>query len=211
MRPPLQRIARRTTRAVSLAGVDLPANSMLMLFPGSANRDPARWDDADRLDLRRDGRGHLGFGSGIHTCPGAPLARMEARIAFEVLLERNDSLRFDPAARPIPIAGYAAGNLGWNLLPLIRTKAGAKPMPPPQDVFEPVRAIVAASLGLEPGQIETATCSANTPEWDSLAHLMILDALEKSFAVKLPRRAAYTAKNVGDLVALVADTTAGVA
>jgi acyl carrier protein len=211
MRPPLQRIARRTTRPVSLAGADLPANAILMLFPGSANRDPARWDDADRLDLRRDGRGHLGFGSGIHTCPGAPLARMEARIAFEVLLDRSDSLRFDPAARPIPIAGYAAGNLGWNLLPLIRTKAGAKPMPPPQDVFEPVRTIVAASLGLEPGQIDAATCSANTPEWDSLAHLMILDALEKSFGVKLPRRAAYTAKNVGDLVALVADTTAGAA
>jgi acyl carrier protein len=81
-------------------------------------------------------------------------------------------------------------------------------MPPHQDFFEPVRAIVAASLGLEPVQIEAATCSADTPEWDSLAHLMILDALEKSFAVKLPRRAAYTAKNVGDLAALVADTKA---
>jgi cytochrome P450/acyl carrier protein len=208
MRSPLQRIARRTTRQVTLAGITLPPNTLLMLFPGSANRDPARWDDPDTLDLRRDTRGQLGFGAGVHTCPGAPLARMEARIGFEVLLHRSQSLRFDPAARPIPVAGYAAGNLGWNLLPVIRTEAGATPMPS-QDIIEPVCTIVATSLGLERGDIDRATCSANTPEWDSLAHLMILDALEKSFAVKLPRRAAYTAKDVGDLADLVAATRAG--
>ena len=114
LRPPLQRIARRTTRPVQLAGVALPANAMLMLFPGSANRDALRWPEPDRLDLARDGRGHLGFGTGIHTCPGAPLARMETRIAFQVLLERTTSIRFDPTRRAIPIAGYAAGNLGWT-------------------------------------------------------------------------------------------------
>ncbi len=211
MRPPLQRIARRTTRPVTLAGIALPANTVLMLFPGSANRDPARWDDPDTMDLHRDARGHLGFGSGIHTCPGAPLARMEARIAFEVLLARSETLRFDPAARPIPVAGYAAGNLGWNLLPLIRTDAGAVPMPPQQDFLESVRGIVAASLGLERTDIDAATCAANTPEWDSLAHMMILDALEKSFGVSLPRRAAYTAKDVGELTALVAAAKAGAA
>ncbi|MDR3537692.1 MAG: cytochrome P450 [Acetobacteraceae bacterium] len=207
MRPPLQRIARRTTRAVELAGIALPPNTLLMLFPGSANRDPAQWGAPDTLDLTRDARGHLGFGNGVHTCPGAPLARMEARIAFEVLLERTESLRFDPAARAIPVAGYAAGNLGWNLLPLIRTEAGAPRMP--QDVFDPVCQIVADSLGLERADIDAATCAKNTPEWDSLAHLMILDALEKSFAVKLPRRAAYTAKDVGELADLVAAARAG--
>lgn len=123
LRPPLQRIARRTTRPVQLAGVALPARAMLMLFPGSANRDALRWPEPDRLDLARDGRGHLGFGTGIHTCPGAPLARMETRIAFQVLLERTTSIRFDPTRRAIPIAGYAAGNLGWNVLPLIFTPA----------------------------------------------------------------------------------------
>ena len=208
LRPPLQRIARRTTRAVELAGVALPPNTLLMLFPGSANRDRARWDEPDRLDLERDTRGHLGFGSGVHTCPGAPLARMEARIAFEVLLKRTETLRLDPAARAIPVAGYAAGNLGWNLLPLIRTEAGAETMPP-QNLFEPVRAIVASSLGLEPGDIQPETCAKNTPEWDSLAHLMILDAIEKGFAVKLPRRAAFTAKDVGELTELLAATKAG--
>lgn len=207
MRPPLQRIARRTTRPVELAGIALPANTLLMLFPGSANRDAARWPAPDTLDLTRDGRGHLGFGSGVHTCPGAPLARMEARIAFEVLLSRSRSLHFDPAARAIPVAGYAAGNLGWNLLPLIRTEATR--MPPQQDMLDPVCQIVATSLGLERADIDAATCAKNTPEWDSLAHLMILDALEKSFSVKLPRRAAYTAKDVGELAALVAATRAG--
>ena len=214
MRPPLQRIARRVTRAVTLAGVDLPANAMLMLFPGSANRDPARWPGPDTLDLRRDGRGHLGFGTGVHTCPGAPLARMEARIAFEVLLARSDSLRLDPDERAIPVVGYAAGNLGWNVLPVIRTEAKVATMQSPQgaaeqDVLETVCAVAAASLGLERAEIDAATCARNTPEWDSLAHLVILDAIEKALAVKLPRRAAYTAKDVGELVALVVATRAG--
>lgn len=209
LRPPLQRIARRTTRPVELAGIPLPANTLLMLFPGSANRDPARWPEPDRLDLDRDARGHLGFGTGVHTCPGAPLARMEARIAFEVLLSRTASLSFDPNARPIPVAGYAAGNLGWNLLPLIRTEEQVAPMPPNGSLLDPVCQIVANSLGLERGDVEASTCSKNTPEWDSLAHLMILDALEKSFGVKLPRRAAYTAKDVGELAALVEATRAG--
>ncbi len=213
MRPPLQRIARRTTRSATLAGVDLPVNAMLMLFPGSANRDPAQWRDPDTLDLRRDGRGHLGFGTGVHTCPGGPLARMEARIAFEVLLARSDSLRLDPDARAIPVVGYAAGNLGWNVLPVIRTEAKTTAMPPAQeipeeDVLDKVCAIAAASLGLERAEIDAATCAKNTPEWDSLAHLVILDAIEKALAVKLPRRAAYTAKDVGELVALVTATRA---
>ncbi|MBS0537623.1 MAG: cytochrome P450 [Proteobacteria bacterium] len=214
LRPPLQRIARRATRAITLAGVELPANAMLMLFPGSANRDPARWHDPDTLDLKRDGRGHLGFGTGIHTCPGGPLARMEARIAFEVLLARSDSLRLDPDERAIPVVGYAAGNLGWNVLPVIRTEAKAVPMQSSQgateqDVLEAVCAIAATSLGLERSDIDAATCAKNTPEWDSLAHLVILDAIEKALAVKLPRRAAYTAKDVGELVALVVATRAG--
>jgi cytochrome P450/acyl carrier protein len=209
MRPPLQRIARRTTRAVTLAGITLPANTVLMLFPGSANRDRAHWQAPDTLDIERDARGHLGFGAGVHTCPGAPLARMEARIAFQVLLQRSQSLRFDPAARPIPVAGYAAGNLGWALLPLIRTEAAATAMSSQDNLLERVRTIVAATLGLPPSDIGAETCSANTPEWDSLAHLMILDAIEKAFAVKLPRLGAFTVKNIGELAALLAASKAG--
>lgn len=208
LRAPLQRIARRTTREVTIAGVTLPANTLLRLFPGSANCDPRRWPAPDRLDLGRDAHGHLGFGAGIHSCPGAPLARMEARIAFEVLLEESDGIAFDPAHRAVPIAGYAAGGLGWRMLPLIRTPAAGGPaMPSSDDVFEPVRDIVADSLGLDPAEIDRATCAKNTPEWDSLAHLMILDAIEKAFRVKLPRLAAYTVKDVGELTQLVATET----
>lgn len=206
LRPPLQRIARRTTRPVELGGVALPANAMLMLFPGSANRDAARWPEPDRLDLARDARGHLGFGTGIHTCPGAPLARLEARIAFEALLRRCIAIAPDPRIRPIPVAGYAAGNLGWNSLPLVLTPRASAPMTEtsPDAVLERLRAIVGETLEIDPAEITPATCARNTPEWDSLAHMRILAAVERGFAVKLPRLAAYRVKDVGELAALVA-------
>lgn len=204
LRPPLQRIARRTTRAVRLGDTALPPNALLMLFPGSANRDPCRWTDPDALDLARDSRGHLGFGTGIHVCPGAPLARLEAQIAFEVLLERVATIRLDPASRAVPIAGYAAGNLGWNILPLILTPRGDGAMSLDSDLGRQLRTIVAQSLELEPDLIGADTCSKSTPEWDSLAHLVIIDAIEQAFRIKLPRLAAYTVKNVGELERLVA-------
>jgi acyl carrier protein len=80
-------------------------------------------------------------------------------------------------------------------------------MPRPDDLFEPVREIVAQSLGLDHSESDAASCAKNTPEWDSLAHLMILDAIEKAFRVKLPRLAAYTVKDVGELAQLVAETS----
>lgn len=117
--PPLQRIMRRTTKAVEIEGYELAENSMVMLLPGAGNRDHRVWDNADTLDPERNTRGHLGFGTGIHVCPGAPLARTEARIAFEVLLRTIDTVEFDPDSPATPIVGYGAGSLGWNTLPLI--------------------------------------------------------------------------------------------
>jgi cytochrome P450 len=58
----------------------------------SANRDPARFTDPDRLDLGRDASGQLAFGHGIHYCLGAPLARLEGEIAFGALLARFPAL-----------------------------------------------------------------------------------------------------------------------
>lgn len=78
-----------------------------------------------------------------------------------------------------------------------------------QDVLDRVCTIAAQSLGIDRAEIDAATCAKNTPEWDSLAHLVILDAIEKQLSIKLPRRAAYTAKDVGELVALVTKTQAG--
>lgn len=119
MKPPLQRLMRRTTRAVEIAGTTIPADVSVMLLPGSANRDGEAWDAPDRLDLSRDNRRHLGFGTGIHVCPGASLTRLEARIAFEVLLKRTAAIEPDPSRPPSPIVGYGAGSLGWNQLPLL--------------------------------------------------------------------------------------------
>lgn len=68
-----------------------------------ADRDPARYPEPDTFDIRRDAQGHLAFGHGMHFCVGAPLARMEGRIAIRTLLERCPSLA--------PDAG--AGELDW--------------------------------------------------------------------------------------------------
>ena len=69
-------------------GVPLRKRDNLILLLGSANRDGHAFDDPDRLDVARRGAAHLSFGRGIHHCLGAPLARLEGRIAFEMLLER---------------------------------------------------------------------------------------------------------------------------
>lgn len=121
-RPPLQRIMRRATREVEVAGQRLAEGTLVMLLPGSANRDAARWPDGERFDLDRDTHGHFAFAIGIHACPGSALTRLEARIAIEALLSHLTAIAFDPERRPAPIVGYGAGSLGWNRLPLVVTR-----------------------------------------------------------------------------------------
>jgi cytochrome P450 len=81
-----QALARVLTRDVELHGTTLPAGAKGLLLFGSANRDERRWDEPERFDLDRNPAGHLAFGHGIHHCLGAALARLEARVALEVLL-----------------------------------------------------------------------------------------------------------------------------
>jgi cytochrome P450 len=81
-------VPRTTTVDVELAGHAIPAGSLLVLALATANRDPALVADPDRLDVARDAGGHIAFGHGVHHCLGAPLARMEMRIAFPALLRR---------------------------------------------------------------------------------------------------------------------------
>jgi cytochrome P450 len=71
----------------------VPANAFLSLSMLSANRDERVFPDADRFDIHRDPNRHLAFGHGIHFCLGAPLARMESRIALGELIRRFPDLR----------------------------------------------------------------------------------------------------------------------
>lgn len=92
---------RFTTEPVDIGGTTIPAGGELVIVAiADANRDPGRFPDAERFDIRRDARGHLAFGHGIHYCLGAPLARLEGRIAIRTLLERCPDLALDihPAA-----------------------------------------------------------------------------------------------------------------
>jgi hypothetical protein len=68
---------------------------MVLVALAAADRDPARFAAPDAFDIRRDARGHLAFGHGLHYCMGAPLARMEARIVLRALLERCPELALD--------------------------------------------------------------------------------------------------------------------
>jgi cytochrome P450 len=77
---------------VDVAGVTIPAGSVVMVMIGSADRDPRQFADPDRLDITRGGSDHVAFGHGIHYCLGAPLARMEGQVAFGTLLSRFPDL-----------------------------------------------------------------------------------------------------------------------
>jgi len=83
---------RELTEDVEIGGVSLPANSTVTLCIGAANRDPARFDDPERFDIERQPNPHLAFATGIHSCLGMTLARLEGQIAISTLLNRYPDL-----------------------------------------------------------------------------------------------------------------------
>jgi cytochrome P450 len=91
-RSPVQWMPRATPREVTLRGQVIPAGKLVLPMIGSANRDPKQFPNANRFDITREPNAHLAFGHGIHSCLGAPLARLEARIALTDLLERLKGL-----------------------------------------------------------------------------------------------------------------------
>ncbi|WP_406341743.1 cytochrome P450 [Streptomyces sp. NBC_00648] len=92
---------RFTRESVECGGTVIPAGAPVLVALASAGRDPARYPDPDRFDIRRAPQSHLGFGHGIHYCLGAPLARMEGRIAVRTLLERAPGLELASDQGPL--------------------------------------------------------------------------------------------------------------
>jgi fatty acid omega-hydroxylase len=83
--------SRSATADIEIGGTVIPAGSAVYLIYAAANRDPRRFGNPDRFDPLREDNEHFGWGSGIHTCMGGPLARLEVNLALEVFLRRVDS------------------------------------------------------------------------------------------------------------------------
>jgi cytochrome P450 len=117
--PPVLGLFRTPTRNLELHGVTIPHKAKVMLCFASANRDESQWDEPDefRLDRAPDvGRSHLSFGFGAHFCPGAALARLEARVTLQLLGQRLPGLRLaGPTTRitPFILWGRASLPIAW--------------------------------------------------------------------------------------------------
>lgn len=92
---PVQLVMRLTTCDTELGGVEIPKGSMVAPLLASANRDEDRFHEAERFDPARESQGHLAFGFGNHFCLGASLARLEARLALETILDRLGDFRLE--------------------------------------------------------------------------------------------------------------------
>jgi cytochrome P450 len=119
---PVQRTGRMAAEDVEIGGVAIPAGTLVLAMLGAANRDPAQFAEPDRLDVTRDEPRHLAFGAGIHYCLGAPLARLEGRVAIGTVLRRFSGLAL---AVERPIWRPSSALRGLETLPVVLEPAGA--------------------------------------------------------------------------------------
>lgn len=128
LEPPTEGAQRVASHDQTLAGCPMRQRQVAAVAIPAANRDPAVFTDPHRFDIaRRDGP-HISFGSGAHLCIGAPLARLEARVAIAALIERFPTLRLadpdvPPRWRSMPFFR------GLEALPVVATASGDKPSP----------------------------------------------------------------------------------
>ncbi len=114
---PFAALGRATTSGVELGGERVPADQLLMVWIAAANRDARQFERPHEFDASRDRNPHVAFGRGIHFCIGAPLARLEGRVALNSLFDRFPELRTDPNNPP---AFIPSPNLtGVRELPLL--------------------------------------------------------------------------------------------
>jgi len=118
---PVHGLFRTNNCPVTLHGVDIPTDSKVYMMFGSANRDPRAWEDPDRFDITRDvtdlRKRQAAFGVGIHYCLGAPLSRIEGRVAIEAVLDRLPAIRpdGDPVrVRANVLKGFEHLPVRWN-------------------------------------------------------------------------------------------------
>ncbi len=106
--------ARYVMRDVEVHGTKVPEGSTMLLLNGAANRDEREFEDADRLDVRRENVRHLSFGQGIHFCLGASLARLEGCVALDEVLARWPEWEID---RDAAVMAHTSSVRGWKSLP----------------------------------------------------------------------------------------------
>ena len=114
---PVQKISRWTTQTIAIGTKRIPAGSFVVCLLGAANRDPTVFADPERVNIERSKNPHLTFGTGIHTCFGAHLARLEGRIALATVLQRFSELapafgvsQLEASARHTAVIGFT-----WTL------------------------------------------------------------------------------------------------
>ncbi|WP_156680761.1 cytochrome P450 [Sphingomonas profundi] len=105
--PPFYGFFRRTVCPVEVNGVDIPSGHDVYMGWAAANRDPAQFEAPDRFDIDRASTRHMAFGFGIHSCPGAALARMELKVLLEELLDTLPDLSI---GEPVPPFAFGGGD-----------------------------------------------------------------------------------------------------
>ena len=125
LEPPAPGVTRITTQDVEVCGVTIPAGESVVLYLGTANRDPARYSDPDTFDLAHSEVGHMTFGGGIHRCLGSHLARRELRLVVEEFHKQIPDYEIAPGFEPE--VKWPSGTIRLASLPLTFPTPAGRP------------------------------------------------------------------------------------